>query len=375
MVLISCTSSRFLRYQNVPAPSGDYLVGSKIFEWTDSSRADIFSIKDDVFRKIIVQVWYPGKNHSEENENFSYFQNDEITATKLANHFSVPKAFVAGAVKLKTHALMNLDPLLKNAPYPLIIFSHGRGGYRHQNSIQCEELASRGYVVVAVNHTYDSFITIFRDGSSAPYLSEKLKEDSTGKNITITTPEKLELRVGDARFLLDQIDDLRHKNPLFKIIDLNKIGMFGHSFGGATTIAMANEDRRIDAAAGLDAWFIPLSDTIIKEGMKIPFLHLGQRRWAGMPKNYSKMKDLFNNSSAPVHHLSANRMKHYDFTDGPQYASSAKILIPFFSWENRSEMRKMLNTMIIVFFDLHLKNKSGESINQAARKFSKILIN
>ena len=374
--VIGCSSITFLNHKNVPSPGGIYPVGTRIFEWIDSSRTDIFVNKDDeFFRKIIVQIWYPGANVKNVNKKFSYFQNDEKTAAKLASHFSVPKFFVKSAVNLKTHALINIEPKIETTSYPLILFSHGRGGYRHQNSIQCEELASHGYIVVAVNHTYDSFLTIFEDGTSAPYLSQKSENEYDDLKSTLTTSEKLDMRVSDIEFVLEQLDSLVGNGSFFDIIDMTKVGMFGHSFGGATTIALSNKNSRIIAAIGLDTWFIPLADSILHQGMGTPFLHLGQHKWRGMPDNYRKMKTLMENSTAKFRHYAAYRMKHYDFTDGPQYTSSAKVLIPFFSWEDRSEMREMLNNMILVYFDSYLKNIDKRSIDDTAGRFSKILVN
>ena len=371
---VGCASSRLLRYHDIPAPGGSYAVGTRVFEWTDSSRTDIFSDKEDALRRIMVQFWYPAVKRNS-GERFIYFQNNKMIVNELANHYSVPKFLLAGVIEIETNSFIDLEPSTNRGSYPLVVFSHGRGGYKHQNSIQCEELASRGYVVVAVGHTYDSFITIFSDGSTAPYLSEKSRKAGEAAKPKITTEQKLDLRVGDIQFVLDQIDHLQGKNSLFGIIDMERVGMFGQSFGGATTIATASMDNRIDAAAGLDAWFIPLADTILQKGMRVPFLHLGQDKWTGMPENYIKMKTLMYNSSVPFHHYSAGRMKHYDFTDGPQFAGSAKVLIPFFSWEDRSEMRAMLNTMVVVFFDFHLKKISTTSIDQVAARFSNILLN
>ena len=369
---IGCASSRLLRYHDIPVPGGSYAVGTKVYEWTDSSRTDIFADKEDALRRIMVQFWYPAIK-TNLGERFIYFQNNKMIVNELANHYSVPKFLLAGVIEIETNSFIDLEPSTNKGSYPLVVFSHGRGGYKHQNSIQCEELASRGYVVVAVGHTYDSFITIFSDGSTAPYLSEKTTKAVGATKPKITTEQKLDLRVGDIQFVLDQIDHLQGKNPLFGIIDLERVGMFGQSFGGATTIATASTDNRIDAAAGFDTWFIPLSDKIIQEGMSIPFLHLGQDKWERMPENYKKMNTLMKNSSASNHHFAAGRMKHYDFTDGPQYAPAAKVVVPYFSWEDRSTMRAMLNTMVTVFFDSHLKRKGAMPITQAAAQFKTIL--
>ena len=201
---VGCASSRLLRYHDIPAPGGSYAVGTRVFEWTDSSRTDIFSGKEDALRRIMVQFWYPAVKRNS-GERFIYFQNNKMIVNELANHYSVPKFLLAGVIEIETNSFIDLAPSTNKGSYPLVVFSHGRGGYKHQNSIQCEELASRGYVVAAVGHTYDSFITIFSDGSTAPYLSEKSRKAGEEAKPKITTEQKLDLRVGDIQFVFDQI--------------------------------------------------------------------------------------------------------------------------------------------------------------------------
>ena len=380
LVLISiinisgCTSFKIFQYSDIPAPNGQYLVGTTVVEWIDTTRFNLVQDSHSLYRKIIVQIWYPGQNKKAHNR-FSYFGNDKKRIDELAHQYGIPKFFLSGAKDIKTRSLLELEPEVASGPYPLIIFSHGRAGYRHQNSIQCEELASRGYIVMAVNHTYDSYITIFEDGSIAPYLSEK-KAFEAGLTVKkITTKDKLNLRSNDLEFALKKVDYLKNKDRLFGLIDLNRIGMFGQSFGGATIINVASKNDRIDAIAGLDTWFIPLDSAIIKSGVKIPFLHLGQNKWIGIPSNYKIMKELMKNSSGKSYHFASKKMGHYDFTDGPQFAPPIRVVIPYFGSENKDEMRNMLNTMLVSFFDKELKNKNHIQLDKVSKNFHSILSN
>ncbi len=372
--ILGCTSIRIFQYSDIPSPNGPHLVGTKVVEWIDTTRFNLVKNSHNLYRKIIVQIWYPGQN-KETHNRFSYFGNDKKRIDELAYQYGIPKIFLSGAENIKTRSQLGLEPEAASGPYPLIIFSHGRAGYRHQNSIQCEELASRGYIVIAVNHTYDSYITIFEDGSIAPYLSEKKAIETGLTKKKITTKDKLHLRSDDLEFALKKVDSLKNKDRLFGLIDLDKIGMFGQSFGGATIINVASKNDRIDAIAGLDTWFIPLDSVIIKSGVEIPFLHLGQDKWIGMPKNYKIMKELMNNSSGKSYHFASKKMGHYDFTDGPQFAPPIRVVIPYFGSENRNEMRSMLNTMLVSFFDKQLKNKNHIQLDKVSKNFHSILAN
>ena len=74
---IGCASSRLLRYHDIPVPGGSYAVGTRVLEWTDSSRTDIFADKEGALRRIMVQFWYPAVKRNS-GERFIYFQNNKM---------------------------------------------------------------------------------------------------------------------------------------------------------------------------------------------------------------------------------------------------------------------------------------------------------
>ena len=76
---------------------------------------------------------------------------------------------------------------------------------------------------------------------------------------------------------------------------MNHIGVFGHSFGGGTSIVSSYYDNRIDACLVLDSWIKPIPNTIIEDGIDIPFMFIGQTEWTD-PVNYQKLDILLENS-------------------------------------------------------------------------------
>jgi dienelactone hydrolase len=124
-----------------------------------------------------------------------------------------------------------------------------------------EELASQGYLVVAIDHPYDALVVEFPEGGAA-YMA-----DSSGDLDTIL--EFLDTRVADAKFVVKQLTKL----PCASSLDLDNIGMFGHSLGGATSAgAMAGKNSLVKAGINLDgSIFGPLNNTDVKG----PFLLVG----------------------------------------------------------------------------------------------------
>jgi len=247
-----------------------------------------------------------------------------------------------------------LNAALKSAiePYPLVIFSHGLGGMRMQNTIQMEELASRGFIALAMDHPFDANITVFNDGSSADYRSAIVGEVTTEEFWNIRLPQ-INTRVADVSFVLDYIKDIQGGDDSFwNMIDLERVGIMGHSFGGGTAIVASSRDTRLDACIALDGWLVPIEQSIIKKGLKVPFLFMGQTYWTN-PVNYEKLDTLIAASTASAEKLILDGTKHFDYSDTPQFnTASSKFGIS--GSMDLDELRILLNSRIVSFFELNL---------------------
>ena len=112
-----------------------------------------------------------------------------------------------------------------------IVFVSDRDGNYEIYTSLIEDLVSDGFVVASVNHPYISGITVFPDGRAIRATSIR---DISLKSI-----------IGDAKFVLDFLTKLNNTDQFFSgRFDLSKVGMFGHSFGGASTIMCLYEDSR-----------------------------------------------------------------------------------------------------------------------------------
>lgn len=123
----------------------------------------------------MVQFWYPSGPKESNPKLFSYMP-EKISATKeyLNKKTGLPlfilNSFLGG---IKTYAIPNAKILTNSNEFPVVIFSHGYGCNRDSYATYIEELASYGYVIVGIDHTYDCAITIFPEGK-AIFLDEKI---------------------------------------------------------------------------------------------------------------------------------------------------------------------------------------------------------
>jgi dienelactone hydrolase len=147
--------------------------------------------------------------------------------------------------------------------YPLVVFSPGSFGMRESNTSTFLELASNGYVVCAIDHPYHSLYTKDTDGHTVIVDKSFIQEgiDVNGGKYDEAAVFKIEqkwmqLRTTDIKFVLDTIlAQAREPGPnaVYGLIDPEKIGLLGHSLGGASSAQVARERNDIDAVINLDA--------------------------------------------------------------------------------------------------------------------------
>ena len=162
--------------------------------------------------------------------------------------------------------------------FPLVIFSHGAFGYYQSNASTYMELASNGYVVVSLEHPYHSFFTTDTEGKTVTVNPEFLQEvmnvndeKVSEKEVIETSHKWLDIRVADIGFVLDSIKEAKETQTLkeaawyvsddetkteileiLSMINAEKIGVMGHSLGGAASVTIGRTRDDIDAVIDLD---------------------------------------------------------------------------------------------------------------------------
>jgi predicted dienelactone hydrolase len=353
MLLFSSCSTiipLLIPFQDIPAPTGSFSVGTRVFNWEDNKREEWFTETPDDFRKIVVQVWYPTDEVTGDPEPYLDYADHRVKP--ISEQVELPPFMIKHIQDVNSNSYLNAA--LKSAieSYPLVIFSHGLGGMRMQNTIQMEELASRGFIALAMDHPFDANITVFNDGSSADYRSAIIGKVTTEEFWNIRLPQ-INTRVEDVSFVLDHIQEIQVADDGFwSKIDLERVGIMGHSFGGGTAIVASSRDTRLDACIALDGWLVPIEQSIIKKGLKVPFLFMGQTYWTN-PVNYENLDTLIAASTASAEKLILDGTKHFDYSDTPQFnTASSKFGIS--GTMDLDELRILLNSRIVSFFELNL---------------------
>jgi len=301
----------------LPAATGPYKVGTFSLMLTDTSRKELYSGKPDDPRRIMIQVWYPA-NPNPGDLKAPWVDRADIISPAISRYLKLPSFFLDHLKYARTDAYLDAPVSNARSNYPLLLFSHGWNGFRSQNSYQVINYASNGYVVVAVDHTYGAVATIFPDGEVAYNNPQALPEGLSDKEYFPIANRLLNQWVGDLGFVLDKLTEMNQDDPAHGLtgkIDLDKVGVFGHSTGGGATVEFCERDSRCKAGVGLDAYMSPVSGTVFELGLRQPFLFMFSETWPSA-KNWKLFNELYSNSDhATV--LTILGTSHYDFSDLP----------------------------------------------------------
>lgn len=355
--------------KNIAKAKGPYFVGTQNFQIDDASRNMWFSGTTKGSRKLSVKMWYPADNIAS-LKKAPYLNEHKLIGSAISKLFGVPEALMDRAGGVKCNSWLNAVPA--NGKFPIIIYSHGHQSIKIANTSQAEEIASNGYIVVAMDHSFDAALTIL-DEDKIIYSRSKLPsndEEALQDSMIQRVKNQLKIRTEDVSFVIDELKIMFEKDKRFsQIADYDNIGIFGHSFGGCTSIMSAYNDTRIDAVLGLDTYFLPLPKEIIKKDIDRPFVHLGQVSW-GDSDNYKIMNELGKSSNREFYHFAIEGSKHNDYTDFSQFT---KLTKKFGSGEiSPKSIRYIINDVMLGFFDYHLKNKSIFDHNQYPKKYESV---
>ena len=343
---------------NVSTPSGPYPVGTQTFVLTDESRRELYSRLDEP-RKFMLQVWYPA-NPNSDTSHAPWMNDAPIFAREIAKFFELPEFFLDHLELVQTPAYQNAQLKPSNSAYPVVIFSHGWSGFAAQNTGQALELASRGYIVAAVQHTYGAIVTIFPDGEIAYNNPNALPDDVPENEYDQAAHILAEQWASDIGFALDFFEEesTDPDSQFFTTIDLEAVGVFGHSTGGGAAIQFCGTDSRCKSVLGMDPFMTPVSEQVLENGIPQPAFFMFSQAWVDIvdSKNNRLFKRFYANLDPSTRVIGIQGTTHYDFSDLPMLspiASRLGLKGPL----NGERVIEITNAYLIDFFNLTLKGQ------------------
>lgn len=375
LLAVSTALPMLLPVPKVATPSGPFPVGTTTYEFTDSSRKELYSGKDEV-RRFMVQVWYPAEVTSAA-KHAKWMSEPEIYAPAIAGFLDLPSFFL-------DHLALSISPAYLDVPlaetseaFPVILFSHGWNGFNAQNTGQAVELASRGFVVISTQHTYGAVTTVFPDGTIAMNNPKALPEDAEDPNYEIVARKLVDQWAGDMSFVLDQFQDFDQEagNLFFQKLDMNRIGVYGHSTGGGAAIQFCGTDPRCKAVLGMDPFMRPVSAEVIDSGLSQPSFFMFSQGWADLTD--SKNNKLFNQFYPNITNNSGviviEGTKHFDFSDLPLLSPIAPQL-GLKGPLNGKRVTVIVDSYLLDFFEMTLYDKPSALFDGVFKTYKEVRV-
>jgi len=345
-------------------PSGPYKIGTVTYDWIDQQRDEVLTSDPNDKRELMVQIWYPADAKAK-GKTEAYHSDIDVFAEGYGKMFNFPSFLFKSLSYVKTHAIENAEISTAEPSYPVLLFSHGLTGNKMQNTFQVEQLVSHGYIVVGIDHTYSSTASVFPDGRVAPLIMLDIK--------SIADLDKAnEQWVEDASFVLDQVEKLAASDPDQRFtgrMDMNNVGMFGHSYGGATSVQALMNDSRIKAALNMDGALYG-ERRIPEEGLNKPFMMMSadssvenmKKTTEGSPIDMPKeiLPRFDHVTTGGNYWMILNGTNHLSFTD-------MVLFSPLFQLMQDRDAREVLNLINDYsqdFFDHYLKNQPFRLLEQ-----------
>jgi len=274
---VSAACAVVLPVFDLAPPTDAYGVGTTTLHLVDSSRTETITEDPNDRRELVVQMWYPAQV-SADAEPAPYI-TPEVGAA-YAEKYGLPAFATSHLNRVETHAYQDVP--LAEGQHPVLLFSHGYNVPPALYTSFLVDMASRGYVVASVNHTYESTAAVFPDGRVATFSHSFVMNTHTAEmwaridsleqqyrraegtdrlatlraiNRIYPNADMVRRWATDLSFVIDELARLHAGETASRFhqrLDLTRLGAFGHSAGGAAAGQLLLTDDRVRAGVNWD---------------------------------------------------------------------------------------------------------------------------
>ncbi|RWS28482.1 platelet-activating factor acetylhydrolase 2: cytoplasmic-like protein [Leptotrombidium deliense] len=310
--------------------------------------------KDVLTTSLLLRLYYPTSNNRQQlisnqqlwpkmipHEEYAFgyskvigFNNkfmQKMSSWQLANHL-MPCLWHSKPTKVNDKKL------------PVIVFSHGWGSCRTGYSAICIELASYGFIVAAIEHrdcsacatfsanidficepfSINSDSIVFGTDRHEPIKWIRHQQLKKSDNAYDFFTEKLQKRAEECSETVDLLERLNFGNDDYDsgftdLLDMERLTLMGHSFGGATTLLALTRDQRFKVGVCLDAWLYPVRKHSF-ENCKQPVVFINTEDFQ-TSQNLAKMQEIVGAADACDENLNecSNGQKETDLRNKEVY--------------------------------------------------------
>ena len=369
--------SMWLDHRNattLPVPTGGFAVGRTSFAWVDSTQTDKLAPQPGMPRELVVWIWYPSADHS-------------ATATTMADYLPIPwrvaveqyrgvlvSSFLERDLsRVQTHSARHPWVSPQQPAYPIVIMRPGASALTAEYAVLAEDLASHGYVVVGFDAPYRTQVVVFPDARVIKRTPDNDPDLYSGTDLNHVGNKLLHAWTSDTALVLDQMEKLNAADPSGRFtgrLDMNHVGVFGHSLGGATALQFCHEDLRCKAGIDVDGLVL---GSVVREGLHKPFMflmsdHSSDAADPDTGRIETEIKAIYDRLS-PGERLRVviRGANHYGFSDGAilrsPHMQRVLQMLGVISVDGRQQLA-ITTYYVHSFFDVYLKGMPRSTLDK-----------
>lgn len=326
-------------------------IGRRVLVFKDKTRIDPISKEP---REILISIYYPSEPTGSMEKYITLFEPCALLAVDMLGSMGVNKEYISN---LGTAISNNANINMTTRNCPIIFITPAFGVVRDMYSFCVEHLVMQGFIVITIGATHESIFSIFPNGR----FVRQTKEISEIDSLDIPYWNRLlELRVEDIRYVMNNLEEvLNSDKDLMAIVDVNEIGIIGHSLGGAAAYEVLKREKKVTASVLLDPSF-----HLLKAGLEgkvsVPLLVVRQEKCSieELENNFSPgllslflsgYNDLYKTSNINSTFIKLHEAHHMTFSDIPLHYKEAGIKLK----------HSTITKYISVYFEEYLMKKEN----------------
>jgi len=363
----------------------------------DSTRPETFTPDPNDFREVAFRVWYPALKTSC-TKRVPYMEKAEERKRSLPKGSPIPPAFFDSLGQLWSNSYYD-GVLTGEVPtFPVVIYSPAYSAGMSASTVLMEELASHGYVAVSVGHAFETSHFIRPDGTLRvfPLDNEELRargmeraataELQRGLNetndparlrklvrsITAARPKTLlSLRtwVEDIGFVIDRLEAMNTEGTFKDRLDLDHIGVIGHSFGGTAAGQACLDEPRCKAGINLDGLQL---GGMLDQSLERPFMFVHHDN-AGAANSLINLP-FFESAQNTCYMVMVRGTRHLSFSDVslPVFARLTGLPAEALGPINGLRALAVTNDLVRSFFDRHLRGLPSPLLDNSSGEYPEV---
>jgi pimeloyl-ACP methyl ester carboxylesterase len=381
MVLLALLWREHKTEITLPAPAGHFAVGRTTYTWVNNDETDELALSPGAKREVVAWMWYPSVAATTATPA-EYLPAPWRKALAENSGVLMGQLLTRDLALVRTHSTLDPDVSPEQRSYPVVILRAGGGALTTDFTTLAEDLASHGYIVVGFDAPYRTFVVVLLDNRVVirPPANdpENLSADQANRLINRLLP----MWTSDTAFVVSQLEQLNAADPSGKLtgrLDMQRLGMFGHSFGGATALQFCHNDPR--CKAGIDIDGAPYGN-VVQEGLKQPFLFIlsDHSRELADPASrqiHLDMQSIYDRLPSGRLFITIRGANHFSFSDQmlvkSRYVIGMMRLLGVGGLEGRRGLA-ITAEYVHTFFDVYLNDAPAASLKKASQLYPEVQV-